>query len=300
MKYFTLLSHSLLLSSTLLFGCGGSSSSDETDSSETTTPASPDTSTTPVIIINEIVANAADGGNDWIELYAVSGTVNLSSYSLVDDNENHSAQALPDVTLVEGEFIVIQAIDETDTAPTDGYYVTFKLGSDDAVTLFNDGVQVDSLDWQDGDALQGTSYGVLNYEMGTESTNNAQTLSPTPGEANQEASTEETVVRDAIVNENASLRINEIMAKDGNNGYDWIEFYVSGNSSVYLGDYTVADENNELFTLPNVNLSAGEFYRVYATTDEVDNIDKVNLKLGSNDQLSLYLGDDLIDQLNLE
>ena len=150
MKFPILLSYSLLLSTSLLIGCGGSSDETDTSDTSTTTPITPETPTTSTatLVINEIVANAVDGGNDWIELYALSGTVDLSTYSVVDDNESHTAQALPSVTLSEGEFIVIQAIDETDTPPTDGYYVTFKLGGDDAVTLFNNGVQVDILDWQ--------------------------------------------------------------------------------------------------------------------------------------------------------
>ena len=287
MKYPTLLSYSLILSSSLLFGCGGSS--DESDISDTTTSTSTSTST---LVINEIVANAVDGGNDWIELYALSGTVNLSNYSLVDDNESHTAQALPDVTLAEGEFIVIQAIDETDTPPTDGYYVTFKLGNDDAVTLFKSDEQVDQLDWQDGDAPEGSSYGLF-----IDGTGGAQTLSPTPGLANLEASTVEPVIRDLILNENPPLRINEVVAKDNASGADWFELYVTGDTAVYLGDYTIADENDELLALPNITLAAGEFFRIYATTDEVANSATVSLKLGASDQLSLYQGDDLIDQL---
>lgn len=294
MKFPTLLSYSLLVSSSLLFGCGGSS--DVTDTSDTdtstTTPVTPTTSTS-TLVINEIVANAVDGGNDWIELYALSGNVDLSTYSLVDDNETHTAQALPNITLAEGEFIVIQAIDETDTLPTDGYYVTFKLGSDDAVTLFNNGVQVDILDWQEGDALEGTSYGLF-----VDGSGQAQTLSPTPGTANVEASTIQIVERDTIINEDAPIRINEIVAKDSNEGFDWIEFYVTGNSTVFLNDYTIADENNELIALPSITIAPGEFYRLYATTDDLENGEKVNLKLGASDQLSLYQGDDLIDQLS--
>jgi hypothetical protein len=300
MKYSPLLSYSLLLGSSLLIGCGGSS--DESDSvsttdtielTETTEATESNDTTASQLVINEIVASATDGGNDWIELYAVEGDVDLSTYSIVDDNDEHSAQALPEVTLAEGEFILIQAIDEDDTPPDNGYYVTFKLGSDDAVTLFNNDVQVDELDWQEGDALEGTSYGLF-----SDGTGNAQTLSPTPGESNLEASTVEPVVLDIILNEDAPLRINEIVAKDEANGNDWIELYVTGSTSVNLADYTMADENSELLTLPNVTLASGEFYRIYATTDEVEGVDSVGFMLSSSDQVSLYQGDDLIDQLS--
>lgn len=294
MKFPTLLSYSLLLSSSLLVGCGGSSDDNDTSDTSISTPTTTTpTTTTATLVINEVVANAVDGGNDWIELYALSGTVDLSTYSVVDDNETHTVQALPSITLAEGEFIVIQAIDETDTPPTDGYYVTFKLGSDDAVTLFNNGVQVDMLDWQEGDALEGTSYGLFSDGSAL-----AQTLSPTPGTANVELSSAQTVIRDTIINEDSPIRINEIVAKNSADGFDWIEFYVTGDTYVNLSDYTIADENDELVALPSITIAPGDFYRLYATTDDVTDAEKVNLKLGASDQLSLYQGDDLIDQLS--
>jgi hypothetical protein len=283
----TFLSYSFLLSSSLLLGCGGSGTSDVTEELETTEPT-----TISSLVINEIVANAADGGNDWIELYALEGSIDLSSYSIVDDNEEHIPQALPSVTLAEGEFIVIQAIDNEDTPPAYGYYVTFKLGSEDAVRLLNNDVQIDELDWEDGDAAEGFSYGLFIDGSGT-----AQTLSPTAGEVNKETSTEAPVILDVILNDTAPLRINEIVANESAGGYDWIELYVTGSASVELGDYTIADENNELLALPDVTITSGEFYRIYATTHYVADLETVSFKLGNSDKVSLFLGDDLVDKL---
>lgn len=288
MKYHSLMFYSLLLSS-FVVSCGGSSDNSDSDTT-VTDPDSGTGTTSSALVINEVVADAVDGGNDWIELYANEGTVDLSTYTLVDDNSEHTPQTLPSVTLSEGEFIVIQAIDEEDTPPEDGYYVTFKLGSDDAVTLYKDGEQVDELDWEEGDALEGTSYGL--YEDGTGS---AQILSPTPGVANE--TTVADVTYDLIINEDAPLRINEIVAKDSADGHDWIELYVTGTSAVNLASYTLADSNNDLVELPDVTVEAGEFYRVYATTDEVENEQTVAFKLGSSDTVSLYQDDDLVDQL---
>jgi len=283
-----LLSSLLVLSSTVLYGCesGDEDSSNNTETTETTIETS-----TSNLVINEIVAKASDDGNDWIELYVTEGSVELTNFSIVDNDEEHVAQSLPDVTLTQGEFIVIQAIDEEDTPPESGYYVTFKLGSEDAVTLYENDVQVDQISWEDGEAPEGSSYGLL-----TDGTGNAQQLTPTPGASNQAAT--EVVVYDEILNEKPELRINEIVAKDSNDGYDWIELYAAGSSSIYLGDYTIRDEESELVSLPNVTIAAGEFYRVYATTDELDDLDTVSFKLGSNDEVSLFLDDDLIDQLS--
>jgi hypothetical protein len=185
--------------STFLYGCIGS----DDDSSETIASSG--------LVINEIVASASDGGNDWIELYATEDAIDLSNYTIVDDNDGRESQALPDVTLALGEFIVIQAIDEEDTPPESGYYVTFKLGSDDAVTLYENDVQVSQLDWEEGEAEEGFSFGL--YEDGT---GEAQTLTPTQGSANQ-TTDEIIVVVTTLIDEDSPLRINEVVAKSTDN-----------------------------------------------------------------------------------
>jgi spore coat protein CotH len=279
-----------------LVGCGSSDSVEDTSTTEVAEVDTADpTSTTSSVIISEVVAKASDGGNDWIELYVREGAVDLSTFTLTDDDADREPQALPQVTVNAGEYIVIQAIDEEDTPPEDGYYVTFKLGSDDAVTLFENGTQIAQLDWADGDAAEGYSYGLLTVDAGT-----AQTLTPTEGAANAAADVEPEadVVRDLIVNENATLRINEVVAKDKDDGHDWIELFVTATSSVNLSDYTISDQNSDLLALPNVTLQPGDFYRIYATTDEVTEYATVGFKLGSDDEIRLYQGDDLVDQID--
>jgi hypothetical protein len=279
-----------------LVGCGSSDSVEDTSTTEVAeVDAADPTSTTSSVIISEVVAKASDGGHDWIELYVREGAVDLSTFTLTDDDADREPQALPQVTVNAGEYIVIQAIDEEDTPPEDGYYVTFKLGSDDAVTLFENGTQIAQLDWADGDAAEGYSYGLLTVDAGT-----AQTLTPTEGAANAAADVEPEadVVRDLIVNENATLRINEVVAKDKDDGHDWIELFVTATSSVNLSDYTISDQSSDLLALPNVTLQPGEFYRIYATTDEVTEYATVGFKLGSDDEIRLYQGDDLVDQID--
>lgn len=157
---------------------GSSGSGDESTSGNT----SVNTSDAGKLVINEIVAKGANGGPDWIELYVVGdASVSLGNYSITDDSKDREKAFLPDKTLAPGEFIVIQAVDE---APTDGsYYVPFKLAADDAVLLYKGDTVVDSLDWLDGDAPEGYSYGRL-----SDGTGEAMTLTPTPKAANQAAS----------------------------------------------------------------------------------------------------------------
>lgn len=279
--------YSVIASTTFLYGCGGTeqttdSSTEQTDSSSTTTSTG--------LVINEIVASPSDTTYDWIELYATADIADLSVFSLVDDNADREPQALPAVPLSQGEFIVIQAIDETDTPPDSGYYVTFKLGSDDAVTLYEDGTAVSVLDWEEGEAAEGFSYGLY-----TDGTGTAQTLTPTEGAANQTADTSTLVT--TLIAEDAPLRINEVVAKDSS-GEDWIELYVTSSSDVYLADYTLSDDNNEQFALPDITLSPGEFYRIYASTDDLGDLPSVAFKLGASDTVSLYINNVIIEQLS--
>lgn len=281
--------YSLIASTAFLYGCGGSeqssdTSSEQTDSSSTTTG-------TGTLVINEIVASPSDTTYDWIELYATEDIADLSIFSLVDDNADREPQALPAVSLSQGEFIIIQAIDETDTPPDNGYYVTFKLGSDDAVTLYEDGTAVSVLDWEEGEAAEGFSYGLY-----TDGTGTAQTLAPTEGAANQTADTSTLVT--TLIAEDAPLRINEVVAKDSSGGEDWIELYVTSSSDVYLADYTLSDDNNEQFALPDITLSPGEFYRIYASTDDLGDLPSVAFKLGASDTVSLYSNNVIIEQLS--
>lgn len=262
--------------------------------SDGTTSVSDDISITvtaaAALIINEIVAKDANDGNDWIELLAVGGDIDLSTYTIVDDDVSHAAESLPALTLGAGEFLVLEAIDADDAPLEDAYFVTFKLGSEDGLTLFNNGETVDSLTWLDGEAESGSSYGILPDGTGT-----AQTLTPTKGAPN-EAST--VVPLDKVLNNDAPIRINEIVAKDASGDYDWIEFYVTGSQSVSLGDYTLADSGSDQLALPSVTLSPGSYYRVAATDDDVTGIQTVDFKLGGDDTVSLYEGDDLVDELS--
>ena len=279
------------ISTLLLANCGGSSSDNSTSSVIDDTTTDSDTGT---LVVNEIVAKAIDDGNDWIELYVTEGSVDLSSYTIVDSDEERTPQSLPNLTLSSGEYLIIQAIDEDDTPPETGYYVTFKLGSEDSVILFYNDMYADSLSWVDGDATEGFSYGLL-----PDGTGDAQTLTPTPGSTNTSSNTV-SIPTDTIINNDAELRINEVVAKDAEGSYDWIELYVTGSSSISLSDYTLADEDSSLISLPDVTLEPGDFYRIAASADAIDDntIERVAFGLGASDTVSLYLGDDLIDQLS--
>ncbi len=149
------------------------------------------------LVINEIVAKAADNGNDWFEVY-VTGTqpIALKEYSIVDDDVEHTAAALPDVTLTPGQSLVIYATDEAMT----GYSVPFKLGAADSLSLFKNGQLINYLQWKEGDAPSGSSYGLLPDGLGT-----AKTLTPTPGTTNQGTTTGSTTPITDTTDEDADV-----------------------------------------------------------------------------------------------
>lgn len=130
------------------------------------------------LVINEVVCAPEGEGTDWIELYA-AGTepVDLGAFTLVDDNPDHEAAALPDVTLEPGEYFIVLAVDAD--AVVSEPSVPFKLGGDDGVWLAMDGDVVSSLDWDTDAAPEGSSWGRL-----PDGTTTIARLSPTPGEAN--------------------------------------------------------------------------------------------------------------------
>ncbi|MCP4135834.1 MAG: cellulosomal protein [bacterium] len=157
----------LLISIIFLFfitACGSSDS------------GSPGDAGSAALIINEIVAKDADGGYDWIELYSSgSAAVDLSAYTLRDSANDPAS--FSDATLAPGEYLIVYASD--DDPGDNSAYVSFKLGSHDSVTLLQNGESVDSFDWDDGDAPEGSSYGRL-----PENSENMGELYPTPGAAN--------------------------------------------------------------------------------------------------------------------
>jgi hypothetical protein len=234
------------------------------------------------LVINEIVASAGNGGNDWIELYnAGEYKVHLRDYSIVDDNVEREPVPLPDTSLEPGEFIVIQATVE---APEDGsYYASFGLGADDSVILYWGLTIVDVLDWGLGEAPTGYSYGRVPDGIGM-----ASALIPTPGLINKEILS-------------SDLVINEIMASAVDGGSDWIELYNTGEDVVYLEYYALVDDNPEHdpVELPDIMLEPGEFIIIQATVVAPgDGSFYVPFGLDADDSVTLYQDSDIVDMLD--
>ncbi len=250
----------------LFMSCTSESGSGDSGSS--------DLSTSGLLIINEIVAKDKNGGYDWIELHNTSNeSINLGDYSLKDD-DSKDATDLPTAILESGDFIVIYATEDV----SGDFYIPFNLGSEDGVTLLKNGSAVDRLDWQEGKASRGFSYGLLG--------DSPQTLTPTLASTNKSVS-------------DSSLVINEVVPKDADDSDDWVELYNIGEDAVNLSDYSLVDDNDdqEPIVLTDYLLEPGEFVVIYACGDESGDF-TVPFKLGSNDSVTLFYQDSAVDSLD--
>lgn len=253
-------------------------------------PDAPPPSFSTDLIVNEIVASSNNAallsGNDWFELYnSGSNMINLSDYWIADSG-NVSYQ-LPAQNLAPGDYLVVAAVDFDDPNPPSPY-VPFKLGSIDFVALYNNDSLVGRLDWEIGDAPDGKGFGFVNSE--------AVTTEPTPGAENIAFVPPEPVTDSGII-------ISEIVASSSDDNYlagnDWFELQNTGNSPIYLGDFSIADASHPPHPLPAMTLDPGQFIVIAAvdSDDPAPPSPNVPYKLGSADELSLYLNAELVDYL---
>ena len=129
----------------------------------------------PNVVINEIVADAPDGGPDWIELANLGDQdADLSGWMIEDAGSN--AATFPSLTIIPagGYLRLVREVD-----------FMFGLGSDDRITLLNtDRELIDIVDWSNDDAPEGTSWArIPDMTGGFETTNQ-----PTPNATNQSIS----------------------------------------------------------------------------------------------------------------
>ena len=279
----------LLFSVALSLGCKGTKTPIQQPGSSSSSSGGVVVET---LVINEIVTKSEDdqflNGNDWIELFnSSSEMIQLSDYMLADSGSE--AYFLPALELMPGGYVVIAAVDADDASPP-ALSVPFKLSSDDSVTLYLGGNIIDLLTWSDGDIGTGEAYGRLDGKV--------VAVTPTPEALN------EALLTDQVTGEGA-IRLSEVVTKAEDNesyldGNDWIELFNSGDESVDLSNYSIADSGSDVIPLPIFELGAGEYFVIAAVDSEEPNppMYSVPFKLGSDDSLLLYLGNNVVDSLN--
>lgn len=273
------------------------------------------------VVINEIVSS---GSPDWFELLNTGTTsVDLSGCTFSDDSSVPSQATIPQgTTLAPGAYLVFDVSDET---------VGFKLGGDEALYLYApDGLEIDSVDWDEGDSPDGGSFARLPDGNGGFATTNVATR-----EAVNVASIEEPCGNDVIdedeacdtttFEENATcealgfasgdllctdsctidttgcvanttdVTLNEITSA----GDDLIELYNSGNSQALIEGWFVADDSypedpESRYVFPAGALIESEGFLLLTKDMEHE------FGVGKSDTITLYDADaNVVDQIAL-
>lgn len=140
-----------LLSTLFLLGACSQSSVPGPDAAPVLPDAPADAATgLPTLVINEVAA--AGDPDDWIEVKNVGpAAIELGNFAFIDSGDVIDAAPLDDLTLAPGAYHVQVASDATSG---------FKLASDEEVHLVRsaDGVEVDAVDWAEGESPELGSY----------------------------------------------------------------------------------------------------------------------------------------------
>lgn len=254
------------------------------------------------LVINE-VAPAGDP-SDWFELVNTSSkTLSLDELAFTDDIVGAPLKArFPlGVTLAPGEYFALDVNDELQG---------FKLGGDEELGLYTiSGELIDEVDWAEGDAPLGQSYGRMPDGTGpfltlTQPTRGAENVAPLEVEDDAGPATEDDVLDDDSaldggVTEDAGesgsgseprpeVVINEVSSTDD----DAIELHNLGSVAVDLTGWRIADSaydpavattiDAQSYLLPvGTVLSAGGYLVLRKGIDHT-------FGLGSDDAVSLF------------
>ena len=122
----------------------------------------------PKVFLNEVVAKGVAGspgnatGSDWIELYnAEDAAVSLAGFKIIDSGQKTAEYAFPlppGTSIAAKGYLVVFFNHDGAGSPV----IDKGLGADEAATLFHpSGAVVDRVNWEDGDAPEGKSWGRL-------------------------------------------------------------------------------------------------------------------------------------------
>lgn len=218
------------------------------------------------VVINEAESHGDDTNGDWIELKNTGeGSVNLDEAILSDDDNGHVFR-IPTSTpvLPAGE---VAAFRVDDPALGDGQ---FGLGDDDEARLF----EADAVDLAKDtpvDMQEWTTHAVRTYGLNGEGKWVA-TNKGTFGAANDFVSEVTADLSDVVLNE-------VVTTGDTVHG-DWVELLNTSGSTLAIGGMVIADCDENEFTIPAMNLAAGDTH--------VFNTEEGEFGLGKEDCARLY------------
>jgi CotH protein. len=253
------------------------------------------------LVINEIMTSnkgsyVSELGEeyDWIELYNGSNKdINLSKYSLSDDESERNEWIFPDVTINSKEYMIIYL----SSSDAEGLYANFAINKNGGETLTLktangktvDSVNIKAIEKNTVMARSGTREWTLTDEI-------------TPGYSNNEKGRKEYL--ESRYEQSSDLVINEVLTNNkgnlivDNQLYEYIEVKNISKEDINLKDYYLSDDINRpyLWKLPNKILKEGEVYLFYTTglDDEYNTSFTLASKTG---QILLSKKNKIIDQI---
>ncbi|MBE5759467.1 MAG: lamin tail domain-containing protein [Clostridiales bacterium] len=257
---------------------------------------------------NEYWLEAEDGSYpDWVELYnAGSSTIDLSGYSLTDDENDPEKYIFPSKKIGTGEYMIIYCTDEESNTANDGILRTgFKISSDgETISIFKEGEKCTALVVP---AMpDDVSYGI------TQNDSYAFYALPTPGALNEGISSDSPYFEGSLIK--SPIVINEYMAEnlysltdeDGDR-FPWVEIKNTGSESIEIGGYGLSDskDNTKKWIFPEMELAPGEIKVIFLSgKDKITENGEIHasFKLGSQDStllISEYRGKQ-IDEVAIE
>lgn len=237
------------------------------------------------LVINEIMtsnkgAYADINGNiyDWIELYNGSNEdINLSDYTLSDEESGKSKWIFPNVTIKSKEYLIIYLSGTNN----EGLYANFALKKEggELVTLKKpngkvvDSIRTESLDKNTTMARDGEG----NWFKTTEITPGFDNNTEGRNKYLESLKTTEDylIINEFLPNNKGNFNVN-------GNFLSYIEVKNTGNETINLKEYFLSNDTSEPFSwqLPDVPLKSNEVYLFYTT--ELDNVNNTDFKLNKN------------------
>ena len=187
-----------------------------------------------IMPVNRGTLTDEDGDHsDWIELYnGGAGAVDLTGWTLSDDDEAPAKWPLPAMTLGPGEYLLVFASGKDRAKAGGELHANFSLAAEgEAVRLYS----------PYGVVVSWVEYGAVEADVALARLDDGaltDALAPTPGYVNSAAEEAERARR--LTHNAEGLYINEILATG--KGSDWVELYNASGAQIDLSGMGLSDD----------------------------------------------------------
>ena len=257
------------------------------------------TSSAKGLIINEVVtsnqysfADETGYSPDWIELYNGTGSsVNLSGYGLSKDPDDPMQFKFPNVTINNGQYLLVFAAGKDDPAAEKLLSTGFRLSQDGETLVLSNPDETLIQKLEVGSMPSDMSYGMTKGGV------YGYFSAPTPGNANAD---EYNTVPEFLSTFAASdLKINEVMPDNKDSIMDmdgerhaWVEIVNTGAQSINLDGYALSDNasDRKKWVFPAIELAPGEMKIVFLSGKNIADVSEPHANFGlALEEHSLFL-----------